>query len=127
MPEVVIQSGLSAVKSLANHARTVNSVSERQKLMKTKLMTAACLTAITLCSVNTSRADEDNYSGAKTFQAAGDVIVARPLCFAATVVGSALFVVSLPVAAASKSVHKTAEALVLTPGRATFKRPIGEF
>ena len=95
--------------------------------MKSKLLTAACLTAITLCSINTSRADEDNYSGAKTFQAAGDVIVARPLCFAATVVGSALFVVSLPVAAASKSVHKTAEALVLTPGRATFKRPIGEF
>ena len=58
--------------------------------------------------------------------AAADVLVVRPLSFVATLLGSALYVVSLPVAAISDSVSDTAEALVLTPGRMTFTRPIGE-
>jgi hypothetical protein len=58
--------------------------------------------------------------------AAADVLVVRPLGFVATILGSALFVVSLPIAAVSDSVSDTAEALVLTPGRMTFTRPVGE-
>ena len=58
--------------------------------------------------------------------AAADVLVVRPLSFVATILGSALFVVSLPVAAISDSVSDTAEALVFTPGRMTFTRPVGE-
>ena len=57
---------------------------------------------------------------------AADVIVVRPFSFVATLLGSALFVVSLPVAAISDSVSDTAEALVYTPGRMTFTRPVGE-
>ncbi len=58
---------------------------------------------------------------------AADVLVGRPLCFAATVVGSAFFVVALPFALFSKSVNKTADVLVGTPARATFTRPLGDF
>lgn len=57
---------------------------------------------------------------------AADVIVVRPVSFVATILGSALFLVSLPVAAISGSVSDTAEALVLNPGRMTFTRPLGE-
>lgn len=56
-----------------------------------------------------------------------DTILVRPACFAATVVGSAFFVISLPFAALSKSVDKTADVLVKAPARATFTRPLGEF
>lgn len=73
-------------------------------------------------SLPAAHAFEDN-----TFEAvAADMIVVRPFSFVATVLGSALFVVSLPVAAVSDSVGETAEALVLTPARMTFTRPIGE-
>jgi hypothetical protein len=57
---------------------------------------------------------------------AADALVVRPFSFVATVLGSALFIVALPVAAISKSTSQTAEALVLKPGRMTFTRPMGE-
>ncbi len=57
---------------------------------------------------------------------AADVVAVRPLCFIATLLGSAFFLVALPVAAISGSTHRTAEALVLHPARATFTRPMGE-
>lgn len=56
-----------------------------------------------------------------------DVLIARPACFVATAVGSAFFVITLPFALISKSVDHTAEALVITPAKATFTRPLGDF
>ena len=58
---------------------------------------------------------------------AADVVLARPLWLVATVAGTALFVVTLPVAAMSKSVNKTARTLVARPAQATFTRPLGDF
>jgi hypothetical protein len=58
---------------------------------------------------------------------AADVIIARPAWFAETVVGGALFVLALPFAAASGTIHETAHALVGKPGRATFRRQPGDF
>ncbi len=55
-----------------------------------------------------------------------DVIVARPVSFVLTIVGSALFVVSLPVAATSGCVDKAAKALVVAPAKDTFTRPLGD-
>lgn len=57
---------------------------------------------------------------------AADVLIVRPVCLAATIVGSVLFVVSLPIAIASKSTGETARKLVGLPARATFTRPLGE-
>jgi hypothetical protein len=57
---------------------------------------------------------------------AADAIVVRPLCFVATVLGSAFFVASLPIALISQSTPQTAEALVMRPARATFTRPMGD-
>ena len=58
---------------------------------------------------------------------AADVVIMRPLLFASTVAGSAIFVVCLPFAALSKSVKSTAHALVVAPAQATFTRALGDF
>lgn len=57
---------------------------------------------------------------------AADVVVMRPVCFVATILGTALFVVALPVSVPARSVKKTAHWFVVRPAKATFTRPIGE-
>jgi hypothetical protein len=89
--------------------------------MKTKLLVSLCIATLSLGSVNVCRA-EDNSVAAIT-----DVVLVRPGCFVATVLGSAFFVVALPFAAASGSIKQTADTLVITPAQATFTRPVGDF
>ena len=55
-----------------------------------------------------------------------DAVLVRPICFTATVVGSALFLISLPVAAPLKKAKPLADAFVVRPAKATFKRPLGD-
>lgn len=90
--------------------------------MKTKLFAIICLLAVSLGGVNTARASEDN-----SIFVVGDVVLARPGCLLATVLGSAVFVISLPIAVTSGSVHATADTLVAKPAAATFTRPLGDF
>ncbi len=92
--------------------------------MKTKLITAVCTAAaIGSLGMSTARA----YTQSDPAAVAADALLGRPLCFAATVVGSAIFLVSLPVAIPSKSVNSAARTLVVAPARATFVRPLGDF
>lgn len=74
---------------------------------------------------------EDTFTGKNT-DPPGEVILVdtflvRPLSFAATIVGSVAFVVTLPVTLATKSVKKTARTLVVEPAEYTFTRPLGQF
>jgi hypothetical protein len=55
-----------------------------------------------------------------------DTLLLRPLGFAATVVGSAMFVVSLPFSIPTKQVDKVAQKLVVAPAKYTFTRPLGQ-
>jgi hypothetical protein len=87
--------------------------------MKTRLMTAACALAICFWAAPSFGDQGGNM--------AVDAVIVRPVCFLATVVGSALFVVSLPVSAISKSVRPAAHALVVRPAKVTFTRPLGDF
>lgn len=57
----------------------------------------------------------------------GDIILVRPLGIAATVIGGALFVVSLPFSALGGNTKEAYQTLVVEPAKLTFKRPIGEF
>jgi len=66
---------------------------------------------------------DDSMDGAM----AGDIFIGRPLGIAATVVGSALFIVSLPFSALGGNVGQAARALVVDPARFAFFRPLGEF
>jgi len=96
---------------------------ESLTIMKTRIIAFLCAAATGFWSATPAHAITDGSPEAF----AADAIVARPACLAATVVGSAFFVVSLPFALISKSVNKTAQALVVKPARATFTRPMGEF
>ena len=66
--------------------------------MKTKLITALCALAMLSMSTNTASA-----ASGDDLKVAADALVVRPVCLAATVVGSGLFVLALPIAAISRS------------------------
>jgi hypothetical protein len=89
--------------------------------MKTRLVTFVCALALIAGSVSPCMAGESG-----SLEAIADVLVVRPGCFVATVLGSALFVVALPVAAISRSIPHTAQVLVVQPAKATFSRPVGD-
>ena len=90
--------------------------------MRAKLLTIICVLAVGLGSATASAASDDT----GPMEAATDALVVRPVCLAATVIGTAVFIVALPWAAASKSTKKVAETLVLKPANATFTRPLGD-
>ncbi len=90
--------------------------------MKTRLITTLCVFGILLGGVTPSRAADDD----TPLNTAADIVVVRPACFVATILGSVLFVISLPIAATSHSVKRTAHTLVVSPARATFTRPLGD-
>jgi hypothetical protein len=56
-----------------------------------------------------------------------DVVVMRPVGLACIVVGTAAYVVTLPVALSSGSVKPVTRTLVTSPFEFTFKRPVGDF
>ena len=90
--------------------------------MKSKILTLICVLAVSFGSINTSLASSNTTS----LEVVADVLIVRPGCFVATVLGSALFVVALPAAAISRSIPKTADVLVVQPAKATFSRPVGD-
>ncbi|MDE1463560.1 hypothetical protein [Spartinivicinus poritis] len=55
----------------------------------------------------------------------GDALIARPLLFGMTVVGSVAYVVTLPFSLLGENASQAAETLVLQPARATFVRCLG--
>lgn len=55
-----------------------------------------------------------------------DALVLRPLGFAGTILGSAAFVVSLPVTLATHKVDRAEKILVQEPYEYTFERPLGQ-
>ena len=90
--------------------------------MKTKIILTLCLAGCLFGGVAPARASADN-----SLEVVGDLALVRPGCFAVTILGSAIFVVALPFAAMSGSVHDTADTLVVHPAQATFTRPLGDF
>ena len=87
-----------------------------------RIITTLCVLAL-LVSASTSALASD---ATETASVVVDVVVARPLTFAMGILGSALFVVSLPVSIPSGSVKQTAQTLVVCPMKDTFERPVGD-
>jgi hypothetical protein len=65
--------------------------------------------------------DEDTNAGAVIV----DFACIRPLGVAATVLGSVLYVLTAPFAAAGGNTDQTAEVFVKNPAKFTFERPLG--
>jgi len=61
----------------------------------------------------------------KGYAMMGDLLIARPMLIAATIIGTAAFVVSLPFTALGGNVKEAGEALVVEPGREAFVRCLG--
>ena len=58
---------------------------------------------------------------------AADLLVIRPLGIVASVVGTAVFIVSLPFSALGGNTKIACQKLVEDPAKFTFKRPLGDF
>lgn len=58
---------------------------------------------------------------------AADLLVVRPLGIVASVVGTAVFIVSLPFSALGGNTKIACQKLVVDPAKFTFKRPLGDF
>src|SRR5215471_6577025 len=75
-------------------------------------------------------AADDSYTARTADVSAESVIVdgllLRPGGLVATVVGTAVFVVTLPFSIPTKSVDKAAQKLVVDPAKYTFVRPLGQ-
>lgn len=56
-----------------------------------------------------------------------DALLVRPLSLAATCIGTAAFVVSLPIALVTRQTRQTVEILMKEPAEYTFTRPLGYF
>lgn len=84
---------------------------------------ALCLAALLVAPTVGAQSSIDERPN--PFAMAGDLFIARPLGLALTAVGTAAFVVSLPLTALSGSVAESAETLVLGPAETTFVRCLG--
>jgi hypothetical protein len=90
--------------------------------MKTRLLTIVCASAIGLCSVTSGSAGDSGEAA----NVAVDVVLVRPAFLIVTVVGTACFLVSLPVTAATKTAKATGHTMVVMPAKSTFTRPLGD-
>ena len=92
-----------------------------RKISRTRVATvAACLLAFS--SVGHARAvDESPTALAMT----GDAIFVRPVLLATTIVGSAVYLVSLPFSLLGGNADEAGEVLVMGPAKATFVRCLG--
>ncbi|WP_339523495.1 multidrug transporter [Pseudomonas sp. EA_35y_Pfl2_R111] len=61
----------------------------------------------------------------KAFSMVADLVIARPLLIAATVIGAGAFVVTLPFSAAGGNIGEAGKSLVVEPGMAAFVRCLG--
>ena len=56
-----------------------------------------------------------------------DLFIARPFLLGATIGGAALWLVTLPITAPTKTHAEARDVMITTPGRLTFQRKLGDF
>ncbi|RMF16567.1 MAG: hypothetical protein D6758_07635 [Gammaproteobacteria bacterium] len=87
-----------------------------------RMMPLLAALALVLPSAGYSEVLEEKPSALAMF---GDAVFARPVLLTTTVVGSAIYVVSLPFSLAGGNAKEAAETLVMGPAKATFVRCLG--
>jgi hypothetical protein len=94
--------------------------------MKSKLSVKRAVVALLCGAILAGSAPQSVASTDDGGRVAVDALLVRPFCLLSTIVGSAIFVISLPIAVPTRSVHSAAHALVVKPAQATFARPLGD-
>jgi hypothetical protein len=91
---------------------------------------ALLMAALFLWATSLGHAAEDAYTTRSDDVSAeamlADGLLLRPGGVIATILGTAVFVVTLPFSIPTKSVEKAAQKLVVDPARYTFVRPLGQ-
>jgi hypothetical protein len=95
--------------------------------MSRRLAAGVLALALVAMPLLATAGQEGSVSGDKATDMVVDVVVARPLGLAATVIGTVLTVVALPFTIPSGSVETSARELIVRPAEYTFKRPLGDF
>ena len=89
------------------------------------------LLTVQMTAIAQDAAVPDREDAQESSDAAGmivvDALLLRPLGIAATILGTATFVLTLPFSLPTRSAGKAAKALVVKPAKFTFERPLGEF
>lgn len=94
----------------------------------TAVILALCMSMLSLpaaANTNVSGNPEYEVDAPPAYAMVADVVIARPLLIAATIVGAGLFVVTLPFTALGGGVSRAGKALVVEPGKAAFVRCLG--
>lgn len=89
---------------------------------KKKFLVTLLIAAITLPTYAQDPRGDEPSAAAIT----ADLLVVRPLSFCATILGTAVFLVGLPVIVASNSTQQAAEKLIEDPMKYTVQRPLGQ-
>ncbi len=74
---------------------------------------------------NPSGNPEYNTDTPEAYAMVADAVIARPFLIAGTVIGTGLFVVTLPFSALGGGIESAGKALVVEPGKAAFVRCLG--
>lgn len=84
---------------------------------------------VLLCTLfcATSRCSAAEEWGWRVAATTTDLFIARPFTFAATIVGSALWVATLPITAPTKTHRDAFDVMIAQPWQYTVDRPLGEF
>ena len=95
-----------------------------------KRMTTVVLVTALVVVLLGANASAENYIDEERVDAGkitADLILVRPLGMVSTLLGTAVFVASLPFSALGSNVGEAGYKLVAEPAKLTFKRPIGDF
>lgn len=88
---------------------------------------ALCAILLVFVTVVPASAADNNMPGPSAASMAFDAVLVRPLSAVATVLGTGLFVVSLPFSLLGHNTHSASKRLVAEPFKYTFVRPLGDF
>ncbi|OUS27302.1 hypothetical protein A9Q99_14910 [Gammaproteobacteria bacterium 45_16_T64] len=92
------------------------------KTIRAKLLTIVVMIITALPSIAMAESITERPSGVEM---TADLILVRPLMLGATVIGTALFVISSPFSALGGNFKEAASTLVATPFKSTFMRCLG--
>jgi len=98
---------------------------KKHKLFLLGCIMGLCMLHVATPSIASYAYTEDNIERPGPVRMAADAAIARPLFLAATAVGAALYVITLPLSWAGGNVDEAGKMLVELPARNTFERCLG--
>jgi len=90
------------------------------------LLASLVLVASTVLFSQQAVAESSDHKSSSGPAMVADLVLIRPIGLIATVLGSVVFVVSLPFTLLGGNVDEAAKSLVVEPAKFTFVRPLGE-